>query len=171
MSYCKRIAALLAVLAPILAGYGSAVLADPPRRLGELELVHAVQGKEALRQINRLHGKEVGTNEAYVAHYEKAGAVAMLYLAQAPSKAHAAGQVTQMIEGIRRGEGPFYHLREIRQGEVTLYSALGQGQVHYFYQRDADVLWLAVDAPAAKKALAALLGANDAPQVVKPSRE
>lgn len=153
----KHISIFLTALALLLAGYGAAVRAEPPKSLGDLKLSHALQGKEALRDINRLHGKEVGAKDGYVAHYEKNGAVAMLYLAQASSTAQAARQLKQMSNRIQKGDSPFYHLKTSRQGEITLYSALGQGQIHYFYQRDSSVLWLAVDAPVAKQALAALL--------------
>jgi len=152
-----RIAIFLTAVALWLAGYGGAVRAEPPKGLGDLKLLHALQGKEALREINRLHGKEVGGEDGYVAHYEKEGAVAMLYLAQASSTAQAARQLKQMSDRIRRGDSPFYHLKTSKRGEITLYSALGQGQIHYFFQRDSRVLWLAVDAPVAKRTLGALL--------------
>ena len=151
----KHIAVLLTALALVLAGGRAG--AEPPKRLGSLPLLHASQGKEALREINRLHGKEVGTEDGYVAHYEKDGAAAMLYLAQASSTDQAARQLKQMSDRIQRGGSPFYHLKTSKRGEITLYSALGQGQIHYFYQRDSSVVWLAVDAPVAKQAMAALL--------------
>ena len=146
-----------AALALLLAAYGGAVRGEPPRKLGDLTFRHALEGKEAHRAIDRLHGKELGGKDAYVAHYEKDGAVAMLYLVQTSSADQAAGQLKQMSDRIQRGGSPFYHLKTAKQGKITLYSALGQGQIHYFYQRDSSVLWLAVDAPVAKQTLAALL--------------
>ena len=150
----KQVAVFLTALALVPAAYGGAVRAEPPKSLGELEFLHALRGKEALRQINRLHGKELGGKDGYVAHYEKDGAVAMLYLAQASSTAQASRQLERMSDRIRRGDSPFYHLKRSSQGGIRLYSALGQGQIHYFYQRDSAVLWLAVDALVAKQTLA-----------------
>ena len=155
----KQIAFFLTALALVLTGGGAG--AEPPKRLGSLPLLHASQGKEALQEINRLHGKEVGTEDGYVAHYEKDGAAAMLYLAQASSKDQAARQLKQMSDRIQKGGSPFYHLKTSKQGETTLYSALGQGQIHYFYQRDSNVVWLAVDAPIAKQTVAALLDQHE----------
>lgn len=156
----------------LLTGYGAAARAEPPRSLGSLGLVHAVQGKEALRHINRLHGKGVGAIDGYVAHYEKDGAAAVLYRSQASSRAEATGQLGRMTEAIRRGDGPFHDLKASRRGEATVYSVLGQGQKHYFFQRDASVLWLAVDAAVAKPALAALFAdAKIAPRAVRRSQE
>jgi len=149
--------ARLAALALLLAGYAGAIRADPPDRLGDLRLVHALQGADALREINRLHGKELAARSGYVAHYEKRGAVAMLYLAQAASADEAERQLKRMGERIRRGGSPFYHLKTSKQGAITLYSVLGQGQIHYFYRRDSGVVWLAADATVAETALAALV--------------
>lgn len=147
----------LTALALLLAGYGGTAQGEPPGKLGDLTFRHALEGKEALQAINRLHGKEVGGKDGYVAHYEKDGTVAMLYRAQAPSAAEAARQLKRMSDRIQGGDSAFYHLKTSKQGKITLYSALGQGQIHYFYQRDSSVLWLAVDAPVAKQTLAALL--------------
>lgn len=126
----KCIGKYLTVLALVAAGCGGAAMAEPPRNLGDLRLLHALQGKEALREINRLHGKGVGGTDGYVAHYEKDGAVAMLYAAQASSSAQAARRLQQMSDRIRKGESPFSHLKESRRGQITLYSVLGQGQIH-----------------------------------------
>ena len=158
MKNLKRyVGVVLTTLALLPAGYGGAVRAGPPESLGDLRLLHSTEGKEALREINRLHGKDLGARDGYVAHYQKDGVVAMLYLAQASSTGQAGRQLERMSDRIKRGASPFYHLKTSRQGEITLYSALGQGQVHYFYQRDSSVVWLAVDAPVAQQTLAALL--------------
>jgi len=149
--------AFLTALALLLAGYAGLVQAGPPDSLGNLKLVHALQGVDALREINRLHGKELGATGGYVAHYEKEGAVAMLYVAQASSAAQAERQLEQMGDRIWSGGGPFYHLKKSTREAITLYSVLGQGQIHYFYRRDSSVFWLAADAPIAETALAVLL--------------
>lgn len=127
-----------------------------PKSLGDLPLVHASEGRQALEEINRLHGKDVGAKAGYVAHYEKDGAAAMVYFAQASSAAEAERQLSEMSARIRKGDTPFSQLASSKRGKVTVYSALGQGQKHYFYRRDASVLWLAVDEPIARQSLAAL---------------
>ena len=75
----RHIAILVTILALLLGGYGGVLRAEPPKRLGDFQLLHASQGKEALQEINRLHGKEISAEDGYMAHYEKDGAVAMLY--------------------------------------------------------------------------------------------
>lgn len=137
---------------------------QPPGTLGDLKLLHASRGKEALQEISRLHGKALSAEGAYVAHYEREGATAMVYLARASSTDEAGRQLEQMRARIQRGDTPFSNLKTLKQGGMTLYSVLGQGQTHYFYRREADVLWLAVDAAAAKPSLAALAAQSSTPK-------
>lgn len=154
----KGMAIFLMTFALFLAGGIGGGWAEPPKRLGELELVHALRGEEALQAINRLHGKEVAGKEVYVAHYEKDGVVAILYVSKASSSGQAASQVKRMVERIQQGNTPFYHLKASEQGETTVYSALGEGRIHYFYRKGSKVIWLAADPPVARQALADLLG-------------
>ena len=149
----REIMAGLFVLIFSLAGYAAAGQVGPPSTLGAFRLVHALQGEEALQAINRLHGKGVAGEESYVAHYEKDGAIAMLYVSKARSVDQAARQVQRMAERIKEGNTPFYHLKESQREGTTVYSVLGQDQIHYFYRRDATVIWLAVDPRVAREAL------------------
>jgi hypothetical protein len=147
---------LLLVLSLVLAGCG----ARPgiPEALAGLTRTHAEEGGEALASITRLHGKAVRARDGFVAHYEGDGGVAMLYVTRAWVTPLATWQISRMAEGIERGranaEGRFTHLRSREQDGVTLYSALGLGQVHYFYRSGATVVWLAADARVARQALA-----------------
>lgn len=151
---------------------GAAPQLQPPGSLGDLKLLHASQGKEALEEINRLHGKELSAKNGYVAHYEKEGATAMVYLARASSTDEAGRQLEQMRARIQRGDTPFSNLKTLKEEGKTLYSVLGQGQTHYFYRQEANVLWLAADAPVAKQSLAALVAEPTNPsRAAKRSQE
>ena len=125
-----------------------------PLSLGQLKLGHALQGEKARDEIHRLHGKTIPFRDAVVAHYEGAGGVAMLYVSEAGDEGMARQQVEQMTARIRPGNGAFTHLRERIQEGITVYSALGQGQVHYYFRRGPRVIWVAADAPVARGALA-----------------
>jgi hypothetical protein len=151
-------ARLLLVLALPLALAGCGARPEIPEALAGLPRGHVVEGREALASITRLHGKSIRARDGYVAHYEGDGGVAMLYVTRAWLTPLATRQVARMADGIERGranaEGQFTHLRAREQDGVTLYSALGLGQVHYFYRSGATVVWLAADAPVARQALA-----------------
>ncbi len=129
-----------------------------PRSLGGLPQTHALQGEDARREINRLHGRRIPARGGVVAHYERDGAVAMLYVSQAYVAPMARWQLSRMVKGIEKGksnaEGRFFHLKAREQDGLTLYSALGLGQVHYFYRSGVTIVWLAADPPAARAALA-----------------
>ena len=147
----------LAVSALFLAAHAQAAQLEPPKTVGALRLVHALRGNEALQAINRLHGKELAAAEGYVAHYERNSLVAMLYVSRPASPTMAAAQVERMATGIRAGKTPFSHLKSSDSYGTTVYSALGQGQIHYFYRRGADVIWIAADPPVAREVVEYLL--------------
>ncbi len=128
-----------------------------PPLLADLRLGHALRGDEARREIRRLHGKRIPFEDALVAHYEGPAGVAMLYVSEARDVATARRQVEKMTDLIRNGNGPFTHLRERVQDGVTVYSSLGQGQVHYYFRRGSRVIWVAADAMVARRALAETL--------------
>jgi hypothetical protein len=129
-----------------------------PPALGGLPRSHELRGKEALSEINRLHRKSIPARDGFVAHYERDGAVAMLYVTRAYLGPIARWQLSRMVDGIQRGranvEGQFTHLRSREEEGLTIYSALGLGQVHYFYRSGATLVWLAADPEVARPALA-----------------
>lgn len=151
-----RVGSTVVLLALLLAGCGAPPAV--PLALGGLPRTHAVQGDDALREINRLHGRSIRARDGFVAHYERDGGVAMLYVSRAYLEPMARWQLSRMVEGIRRGEsnaeGRFVHLKTRERDGLTLYSALGLGQVHYFYRSGRTIVWLATDPRVAEPALA-----------------
>jgi len=146
-----------AVLVFFLAAYAQAAQLEPPKAVGELQLAHALRGEEALQAIDRLHGKGLAATDAYVAHYERNGLVAMLYVSRPARSPMAGAQVEKMAAGIRAGKTPFSQLKSDERNGTTVYSAVGEGQNHYFYRRGKDVIWIAADPPVAKEVLESLL--------------
>ena len=152
-----RTLAGLAVSAFFLVAYAQAAQLEPLKTVGALQLVHAVRGNEALQAIDRLHGKALAATDGYVAHYESNGLVAMLYVSRPPRSSMTSAQIEKMALGIRAGKTPFTHLKSSERNGMTVYSALGQGRIHYFYRRGADVIWIAADPPVAKEVVEYLL--------------
>ena len=132
----------------------SASALEVPRDLAGLPLAHSQQGAEARAQIERLHGKSIPIRDGFVAHYGSQPPVAMLYVSRAQDEGVARQQVEQMTMRIRASNGPFTHLRESSRFGMTVYSTLGQGQVHYYFRRGATVVWVAADPIIAQPALA-----------------
>ena len=139
----------------LLAGPGIAWSAlSVPQELAGLPLAHSQQGAEARAEIERLHGKGIPITDGYVAHYGNQSPAAMLYVSQARDEKVAQRQVEQMTGRIRASNGPFTNLRESVRFGMTVYSTLGQGQVHYYFRRGAVVVWVAADPTIAQQALA-----------------
>ena len=152
-----RTLAGLAAWAFFLVGYAQAAQLEPANTLGALKLAHALRGKEALQAIDRLHGKKVAAIDGYVARYERNGLVAMLYVSRPSSPSMAGAQIEKMAAGITTGKTPFSHLKSSERDGTTVYSALGEGRIHYFYRRGADVIWLAADPAVAREVVNKLL--------------
>ena len=146
-----------AVLVFFLSAYAHAAQLEPPEAVGALRLVHALRGKEALQAIDRLHGKGLAGTDGYVAHYARDGLVAMLYVSRSARSSTTGAQIEKMATGIRAGKTPFSHLKSSERNGTTVYSALGEGRIHYFYRRGANVIWLAADPPVAREAVQYLL--------------
>ena len=151
-------AALAVVALGLAAWLGLGRPPDVPPSLAGLPLTHTTQGAEALAEIGRLHGKRILLRDAWVAHYERNAAVAMLYVSRSHLGPVARWQFSRMVDGIGRGaantEGRFTHLKARTEAGIPLYSALGLGQVHYFYRSGPAIVWLAADAEVAREALA-----------------
>jgi hypothetical protein len=144
------VVALILLAAP---GIAASAL-EAPQELAGLPLAHSQQGAEARGEIERLHGKGIPIKDGFVAHYGTQPPVAMLYVSQAQDEKVARQQVEQMTTRIRASNGPFTNLRESVRFGMTVYSTLGQGQVHYYFRRGAVVVWVAADPTIAQQALA-----------------
>ena len=148
----------LALVGPALwisffATHAQAVTLEPPEAVGALRLVHALRGKEALQAIDRLHGRGLAGTDAYVAHYKRDGFIATPYASRPASASMTEAQIEKMVTGIRAGKTPFHHPKASERDGTTVYSALGEGQIHYFYRRGADLTWIAADPLVAREVL------------------
>jgi len=122
-----------------------------PGEIAGLHLVRGVTGEEALAEVRQLHGKEVGLVSGWVAQYQGRATV---WVGQAESEAQAAQLLQAMTQRIGVGNPVFSGLerREVEGQEV--FSVVGQGQRHYYYQRGRLVIWLAAPPGKEKEFLA-----------------
>jgi hypothetical protein len=99
---------VIGFLALVWLSFGQTVLAPRkqpgvPERLGPLELVSSIEGTEALAQIRRLHGTDVGLMTAVIAEYARSNERITVWIGRAESRDAAAELTRRMIEGIRKG--------------------------------------------------------------------
>lgn len=116
-----------------------------PHKLGGLEILGAAtQGPEALTQMTRLHGKDVGLKDGYVSHYRSGAREAVLYVGQAQS-ADAAVELTERMRAlIAPGGTPFQQLSQRTVEGRTVYRVTGMGAEHYFFSTGDKSVWLSV---------------------------
>ncbi|MBI4269810.1 MAG: hypothetical protein HY615_05705 [Candidatus Rokubacteria bacterium] len=153
----RRPAAIALPLVALLLLAGCGAVPEIPPALAGLPLTHSTRGARALEDIARLHRRTILARDGFVAHYERGERVAMLYVTRAHAVPLAWWQLSKMVQGIERGtpnaEGQFSHLRSREQDSLTVYSALGLGQIHYFYRSGPAIVWLAADPRVARAAL------------------
>lgn len=131
-----------------------------PTNLKGLRLQNTVQGQAAEAMINRLHNKEVTAKDNYIGHYQGQGAKAVLYVSKFQSQQEAEALLASMSDRIKTNSNTFGHFRRMSARGLTVYSVLGLGQVHYFYQEGHVLIWLAVDPTVAQETFEAVLANN-----------
>jgi hypothetical protein len=160
MHGCIRAVAALAVAGLVgsacVRGEGDS--ATPlPRELHGLELGDLHTGDDAARLIGRLHGSNVSPSESYVGYYGPPEMRAILYLSRFHDHSGAQSQLVAMADRIGSGSGGFGHHTQFHVLGIEIHSVFGYGQIHYFFARESDVVWLGMPPPMARAGLADLL--------------
>ncbi|RME90367.1 MAG: hypothetical protein D6770_02610 [Anaerolineae bacterium] len=124
---------------------------EVPTAIAGVPLMQVITGEEAVRSINRLHGKEFPLVSGAVAVYGEQNVI--LWVSTAADEA-AAGELTRlMTERIAEGRSPFQENGSRKVDGVTVYDLTGLGQRHFYWQSGNLVLWLAADEALAGRAL------------------
>lgn len=125
-----------------------------PSKAGSLGLTKTMTGTEALAEFAQLHGKELDLTSGYMAHYGKDEA--LLWVGQAKDDKAATDMIAQMAQKIGPDNAMFQNLNPLDIGGRTLFSAVGQGQQHFFYAVNDKIVWLAANPQQAPDALHSL---------------
>ena len=128
-----------------------------PAKLGTLALTQTMTGTEALAEFAQLHGKGFDLVTGYMAHYGKDQAI--LWVGQAKDNGSAQTMLDEMAQKIGPDNAMFKDLQPLDISGRTLYSAMGQGQQHFFYAVNDKIVWLAANAELAPDALHSLWSA------------
>ncbi|MBI4786987.1 MAG: hypothetical protein HY782_08080 [Chloroflexi bacterium] len=128
-----------------------------PAKLSTLSLTQTMTGPDALAEFAQLHGKGFDLLGGYMAHYGKDQA--LLWVGQAKDNAAAQTMLDEMAQKIGPDNAMFKDLQPLDISGRTLYSAVGQGQQHFFYAVNDKIVWLAADAEQAPDALHSLWSA------------
>jgi hypothetical protein len=129
-----------------------------PPTLHGLPLVTVHEGEAAAGMIGGLHGLDVAPVESRVAVYAVGDLEAVLYVSRFPDDSVAANQLSAMSDRIGEGSSGFErHVRHDVDG-IEVHGVVGHGQVHYFFARGSDLIWLAAPPMMARMLLAEVLG-------------
>lgn len=151
----RRVASCVTVAALFLFLSGLTPLKQisTPKELAGLKLIKAARGKDAITQVNQLHGKSIPVKDALVATYQGPGAQALLWVGEVESEERAASFPQRMAAAIERGGTPFSDLKVMEIGDKKVYSAVGQGKNHYFYASSNKIIWVEAQGTQAAMAL------------------
>jgi len=91
-------------------GFGEVPL---PQSIGILRLEEFQTGEEARREIDRLHGKQIGFRHGYIGFYVAEKGSAQLWLSEHNSYSEAAEAVEKMAGSMTQDrQQSFWHLRQ-----------------------------------------------------------
>ena len=114
-----------------------------PQTLAGLSLSQVITGQEAIESIHQLHGRDFPLKGGAVASYGAQNAT--LWVAGTGGESDAAALTELMKVRIAEGRSPFVAQDSFKVEGSLVYALEGLGQVHYYWQSDSLVLWLAVD--------------------------
>jgi hypothetical protein len=122
---------------------------DNPDDLGTLQLVGKVQGEEALREIDQLHGLGIEMQDAYVVRYVRGNEKGTVWVGITSDKAAAADLTDRMWVAIEDGNEAFGEVQAVTVAGQDIYSVKGPGGDHFFYQSQRssnEVVWIQTNA-------------------------
>ena len=126
-----------------------------PAALAGTPIVTSLRGAAALADVSRLHGKTIAAVDAVVARYRDG---TTLWVSASSSALEASRLFWRMNRRIANGTEVFSAPRPQEIAGRSVFVTEGIGQIHYYYQSGARLIWLAVPpGPHAGAAIEALL--------------
>jgi len=127
-----------------------------PEQVSNLPLTRQTTGSQAVQEINRLHRKGFPLTSGAVGNYGTQNQ-ATLWVSGTLFKPAATQILTAMKDRIAEGNSPFTTTGEYQDKELTIYTLVGMGQKHFYFQSNNLVIWLAADADLADQAITQVL--------------
>jgi hypothetical protein len=126
-----------------------------PDSIAGLPITNYTTGAEAVAEFADLHGKQFPVTFGAVGVYGNREIT--LWVARTASASIALELTNAMQERIADGNSPFTPIDEIKNRSGTIYALEGMGQMHYYFQSQNLVIWLAADPAVADEALQQIL--------------
>jgi len=122
-----------------------------PQTLPHLHLIKILQGKKAIEAVNKLHGKKIHLNRAWVAYYQGAyyegnWNEATIWVSESFSPQEAKEQTKVMMQKMLSAKkSPFYNFKEKDIKGVKVYIFWGLGEEHAVFQKGSFVYWISAN--------------------------
>lgn len=136
---------------------------DLPEKLGDLSLFKVIQGNEAVKVVDKMHGKRLGAIEYLIGYYGNDDSKNILYVSVFENAKAAKVDLMNMAMKMARGTSVFAPLTFEEMGEKVSFRTEGMGLVHYFYRVDNILLWWQVETNKAESTYDELLKFDFAP--------
>lgn len=118
-----------------------------PESVAGMRLVKHVEGRDAVSQMDQLHGTDIGVTDGYTAEYAGAGQRLMVWYGRTRNEAAAAELLRMMTEKIGAGNPTFTGLQVMTLEGKTVYSVKSGDGSHYYYRSGDAVVWVAIQSP------------------------
>ena len=128
-----------------------------PESILNMQKLKTFSGEKASGTVDRMHRGRVATGRDFIAKYKGSGYSATYYLSLYADPDKAREAMESMARVMEETEHEFTHLMPRTVKGKKVFMALGHGQAHYFFARDNELVWLAVDTEVAEAALEEVL--------------
>lgn len=116
-----------------------------PKNIAGLSLTTYSEGQNAIKDINKLHGKEIQIKDGYVLTYKGNDKKATIWVSDSGSRGEADLLLSQMAQRLKNDSKLFAHYLETEIKKSKIYSVVGMGQKHFFFQKGIRLFWIAAD--------------------------
>jgi hypothetical protein len=131
------------------------LIVDLPQKIAGVQMSESKTGNDAIEDVSQVHGKDFPVRYGAIAVYGDREIT--LWVSGAPSADIAQQMTHAMRDKIAQGNSPFTPTEEIQDNSRTVYVLEGMGQIHYYFQSQDRVIWLAVNPAFADEALQQIL--------------
>ncbi|TAK34055.1 MAG: hypothetical protein EPO21_10885 [Chloroflexota bacterium] len=116
------------------------IAGSAPQQIAGRTVSGVVTGDQAIAQLRQMHGKGVGIQGGWIAHYDGG---ATIWYGTTSSEAEARALIESMTNRISQGNPTFQDLQTLTIQGTTIYTVTGQGQRHFYYYKGPVTVWIA----------------------------
>lgn len=158
-NFIIQIIIVLGILSAIWFSFGRNVLSpvrspEAPEQLAGMKLGKIIEGPEALAQVSKLHGTDVGLVSAFIAEYShdfnpyhNNNERVTVWVGKTESSDAARELTARMWKAIEDGGSPFSDPQRLVIFGREVFQVKGPGGEHFFYdsnRADKQVIWISV---------------------------